>query len=298
MNFIDAIYNETKDNNSCVFYIDNEILKSWSIEHVSLTMFSLFVCSSYFVEYFFLALGTHKWIKNSSNSSTLRDLSSNRCYVCSILLIVIVFFLFTGGILALGVFMEIEEQQKCDPDNDKFGTIVGYVFMAHLVFDFINNLVSCGIRIWMILHTYKIKAIWSREEDATVQLTEARVDELLTTHSIEDLVDEAFFDEYEVEYKKRGPLAKDQMLPFVSWFLIPWWHFLILSFVNPDLVLTLWTFSPDGHVIRVISYARYFYFVRLLINFTQLFVQHACVWRMNEYNQKYFDDMEERLLYK
>ncbi len=305
MVFIDAKcepLNATNGSNSTPhdssFYINGKKMESGSYMHVMLIVFSTSLSLLNMLEYTTFAWGVYKWLKTSLSSSWLPSYKATRCkcVVCVVCVVSVVFgfLVLASGMLFFAIKMELEKE-RCEHENS-FGRAIGYVYLTHSALDCMNVLVHCGIRVWMIIHTYKIKAIWSREEDSFVQVI--NTNEIITNNTIEELVDNAFFEEYEIGYKKRGHLAKKEMLPFIPWFMIPLWHFLVLALINPHLLLTPWTYNHSGQRSRVIAKAQYFYFAIVLIKFVQLLVQYACVWRMNEYNQKYFDDMEERVLYK
>ncbi len=134
---------------------------------------------------------------------------------------------------------------------------------------------------------------------AAKDITTELASELLSNKEIvQQLAEDAFYNEYEVEYEKKGEQAKELMLPFVPWFLFPWLHFLVLTLINPHLLLTPWTHDHNQHRSEVIARSQLLYFGILIVYFVQIAVQHACAMRMNQYHKDYHTDMKKRVVYK
>ncbi len=136
------------------------------------------------------------------------------------------------------------------------------------------------------------------EKLATAQdITTELASELLSNkETVQQLAEDAFYNEYEVEYEKKGEQAKEQMLPFVPWFLFPWLHFVVLTLINPHLLLTPWT--HNGPKSEVINWSRGFYFVIVLVYFVHILMQNACAMQMNQYHKDYHRDMKKRVVHK
>ncbi len=195
--------------------------------------------------------------------------------------------------LYFAINMELEEE-SCKEDNSYRHTLV-VLHMIHSVIDFLSTVLAFVVRLWMIYHTYKVMKIWSIPEAIN---EEKRADELSSSKTAQQLAEDNFYNEYEVEYEKRGKEVKEQMLPFVPWFLFPWLHFFVLTLINPHLLLTPWTHDHNEHRSEVIARSQLLYFGIVIVYFVQIAVQHACAMRMNQYHKDYHADMENRVVHK
>ncbi len=293
--FIDAkcdSLNATNGSDDHSFYFNDKKIEAQSYMHITLVVFLTFLSLLNMLEYLTLAIGTREWLRKPDTSIRLSRKDICGRVVC-VLLVGSGFVLLASGMLYFASMMEREEE-RCEYDNS-LARVIGDMYWVHCALDFLKAILSCAVRVWMIIHTYKIKAIWSSTRSIKPL---ADVDGLLEANSFEELAGNAFFEEYEVKYKEKGRLAKNEMLPFVPWFLIPLVQFLAMSPMNPHLLLTPWTYNHDGQRSKIIAKARYFYLVIVLIKFTELLVQYGCVWRMDQYNQDYYENMEKNILYR
>ncbi|XP_064403904.1 uncharacterized protein LOC135349308 [Halichondria panicea] len=332
--FVDAVCHHPNSSSAGdrLFYVNGNKIENGGYMHVVLIIFSAFISFIKIPEYIALACGTHNWLLHKRRSGisappttrscgcvcvTARSCScvTTRCCGCVMTSVGVFLFLLAAGMgmLFFAIKMELEEE-RCKYDNN-YGNMLSVVYIIHCGLDFCCALLACFVRVWMIIHTYKVKEIWSpsakvncvdrlrsyclklfgaKEEVATYeQLTDES-----SKKTAQQLAEEAYLHEYEVEYEKRGEQAKEQMLPFVPWFLFPWLHFALLTVINPHLLLTPWTYDHNGRKSKIIAKSRYFYLLGVIVYFVQILVQNACAMRMNQYHKDYHRDMEKRVVHK
>ncbi len=287
------------------FYVNGNKIETGSYMHIMLIIFLVSVSFLKIPEYIMLAWGTHKWLLHKPRP----DLLPIPKHVCScgfvlFIVVVVVFLLGLGGtVVYLGVEMEKEKEEEEERNSEcdkRFRHMLGVVYKVHCGLDLVSALLACFVRAWMINHTYKVKNIWSSaevtDEQPAAKATNKKL--ALTNKTAQQLAEDAYLHEYEFEYVKKGEQAKEQMMPFVPWFLMPWLHFLVLTVINPHLLLTPWTHNGDGQRSKVITISRVFYFLTVILYFVQILIQNGCAMRMNQYHKDYYRDMEERVVYK
>ena len=332
--FIDACPPSNGTNSSSAgdysFYVNGKKIETGSYMHIVLVIFSASLSVTRILEYIALAWGTYKWFSHERRSDIPAPPTARYCGCNCTTFCIVVLVLCLLGLGGVAVYfarkMEFIKEQCC------LGKMLGVVYIIHCVLDFCSAVLACFVRVWMIYHTYKVKEIWSitepideRTDEATnVQLTDEATNVQLTDEAtntaieklataqdittelatellsnketVQQLAENAFYNEYEVEYEKKGEQAKEQMLPFVPWFLFPWLHFAVLTVINPHLLLTPWT--HNGSKSEVINWSRGFYFVSVLVYFVHILIQNACAMRMNQYHKDYHRGMKNRVVHK
>ncbi len=279
------------------FYVNGNKIETSGYMHVMLIIFSTFLSFLKIPEYFMLAWGTHKWLLHEPRPDVpIPKPACSRGCVVSIVLVVAFLLLLGAAISYFGVEMELEEE-RCKYDNS-YGDMLGVLYKVHCGLDLVSALLACFVRAWMVNHTYKVKYIWSSAEVTNEPLTDASLNDLLTSQTAQQLAEDAFIQEYEVEYEKKGEQAKEQMMPFAPWFLMPLLHFVVLTLINPHLLLTPWTYDHNGRKSKIIAKGQYFYFAVVIVQFVQILIQNGCAMRMNQYHKDYYREMEERVVYK
>ncbi len=271
------------------FYVNKKRVETGSYMHVILIIFSVIISFLKIPEYIMLAWGTHKWLSHVPRldlpHSDPPTATSRGCVVSTVVAVLLLLAL-GATVFSFAIKMELDEE-RCEDDNSVRHDLGG-VYMAHCVLDLLNALLACVVRVWMINHTYKVKNVWSAAKATDQQYPDASLNDLLRT----------CIQEYEIEYKKRGEQAKEQMMPFVPWFLVPWLHFLVLTVINPHLLLTPWTYDYNHQRSNVIARSRYLYLGIVLVYLIQIVIQNGCAMRMNQYHKDYHTDMENRVVYK
>ncbi len=285
------------------FYVNGNKIETGSYMHIMLIIFLVSLSFLKIPEYFMLAWGTHKWLLHKPRDLPIPKPARSCGFVLSIVVVMVFLFGLGGTVIYLGVEMEKEEEaeEERNSECDKlFRHKFGVVYKVHCGMDLFSALLACFVRVWMIDHTYKVKNIWSVPEATNEQPAAKATDKklALTNKTAQQLAEDAYLHEYEFEYVKKGEQAKEQMMPFVPWFLMPWLHFLVLTVINPHLLLTPWTHNGDGQRSKVIMISRVFYFLTVILYFVQILIQNGCAMRMNQYHKDYYRDMEERLVYK
>ncbi len=319
--FVDAVCHHLNSSSASdrSFYVNGNKIENGGYMHVVLIVFSAFISFIKIPEYIALACGTHKWLSHKRRSSISAPPTARSCGCVMTSVGVFLFLLAAGmGMLFFAIKMELEEE-RCKYDNN-YGNMLSVVYIIHCGLDFYCALLACFVRVWMIIHTYKVKEIWSPSATTKVNCVddfvaivssyselrrksqnEATYEQLTgesSSKTAQQLAEEAYLHEYEVEYEKRGEQAKEQMLPFVPWFLFPWLHFAVLTVINPHLLLTPWTYDHNGRKSKIIAKSRYFYLLGVIMYFVQILIQNACAMRMNQYHKDYHRDMENRVVYK
>ncbi len=207
-------------------------------------------------------------------------------WFCSFLIITLI--LLSLGMSKMVSAIAMEEHCSHDVRTANF-----YLF---IVFDFLDVCFSVITRLYMLRMLYRMSKVWWYEGGASW------FEKNTSTHQQEEQPDEQGSESQQqarnkfraefLEYHKKGQAAVNLMSPFVGWFLTPWIYFLVLSSIDPHLLLSFW--ADENFNLPEVS--RVYYLFKIAFRSSLLLLQYAFALKISQYHKDYYMAMKRRIL--
>lgn len=208
--------------------------------------------------------------------------------------ILAVFYTFVHSLLvpSLGIALEVKHgKSSCDE----------YIYEYHMIYwflDVIYHFYGVTVRLFMLLATMAIGVIWSKDDTARENVSDARTAQPKTyMEYLEDRkvasIDHMMRTD---EYTNKGRMVEPILEMFQAWFIIPWVLYFIGSSLDTEHILKSWRDKPTGDGQYNFSEVLY-----MVYNFSQLLLltlAYLTSKKMNTHHQNYFSKSRRQQIQK